>query len=98
MAEPLPVRVGSTLTRRAAVVSAVVTIAVPTTAAPATTARPAETPGAYWLSTPAARKPTGPGAEMAMVTAVMTTGRSGAGVRAVSAAKKRGKYRPELTP
>src|SRR5262245_24106950 len=51
-----------------------------------------------WASRPAPRKPSGPGAEIAIITDVMTRARSAGGVLVVSAEKKRGKYRPEHSP
>src|SRR6185437_5588259 len=47
---------------------------------------------------PAARKPIGPGAEITMLTAVITRAHSAGGVSSVSVAKNRGKKSPEHTP
>ena len=72
-------------------------IAAPSVAAAATSAYVAPNE-ACWSRRPAATKPTGPVAEINVLTLAETRARRAGGVRSVTEVKKREKYRPEQTP
>ena len=62
----------------------------PSVAAATTSSRLAVVEPVRWASRPAPRKPTGPGAEIAIFTDVITRARSAGGGPVVRAAKNRG--------
>src|SRR3954451_3503642 len=78
--------------------NATATMAAPRVLVTATRAKLAEVDPVRCARSPAPRKPSGAGSEIAIVTEVMTCARSAAGVCVVNALKNRGKNTPAQTP